>query len=145
MADSTRARRAARPWHLTVVGVLATLWNAVGATDFTATAAHFEPYTALAPREVMDYIYTLPTWHFAVWGVATWGGLLGSLCLILRSKLAVPLLAASLVCASGLMALGILQPGPEGLNDPYFAGAIVVIALTLLLYARWMSISGVLR
>ena len=32
------------PWHLWVVGIVALLWNAIGALDFTATQMRFEFY-----------------------------------------------------------------------------------------------------
>lgn len=62
------------PWHLWLVGVLATLWNGFGAFDFTATFSRFEAWTSNVPQPMLDYIYALPPWMWIGWALGVWGG-----------------------------------------------------------------------
>ena len=145
MVESNSDRPMRAPWHLWLVGLLATLWNGFAAFDFTATAARFEPYIRAMPPELRDYIYSRSIWHFMIWGVATWGGVIGALLLLLRQKLAVPALDVSLAGAAALFLIAIVRPEPHGMNDPTLAGIIALIALLLVAYTHWSSRRGALR
>ena len=141
MAEQERAEA---PWHLWIVGVLTALWNTIGAFDFTATIARYEPYMAAFPAEAKEYWYSFPLWMFAIWGAAVWGGLLGSLLLLMRRKLAVALLGLSFACSVASMAISYVRPAPEGASDPVFALIIIAIAGALYFYAQHMNKKGVL-
>ncbi|MCA8900074.1 MAG: hypothetical protein KDA53_02375 [Hyphomonas sp.] len=133
------------PWHLWVVGVLGLLWNGFGSTDFTMTAtrnaAWLEPY----PQEMLDYWFAMPLWVWIVWAVGVFGGLIGSLALLLRKGLAVPAFLASLLGALVSMATGYFDK-----NAPRMEGAelfpliILGIAAALLAYAVWQRRAGTL-
>ncbi|MEH6696979.1 MAG: hypothetical protein V7675_18230 [Hyphomonas sp.] len=146
MSDYSEPTGVKTPWHLWLVGGLSLLWNAFGCVDFTMTAtrnaAYLEPY----PQEMLDYWLNMPTWMWADWAVGVFGGLLGSIALLLRRKLAVPLFAASFIAASISMSFGFLDenaPRMEGAG--LMSGIIIVIALLLAVYAWWMSRRDVLR
>lgn len=145
MTETNPVERPKTPWHLWLVGGLATLWNAVGAVDFTATVTRFEPYMSNVAQAMRDYLYALPIWMFLPWGVGVWGGFVGSILLLLRRKLAAPVLGVSLAGAAGVFAIGMVQPAPEGASDPVFAGFIVAIAVLVFTYAIWVSRRGILR
>ena len=72
------------PVHLWIVGILALLWNAVGAFDYLATKLRLDFYMSQFTPEQLDYFYGFPTWMVAAWAVAVWGALLGSLGLLVR-------------------------------------------------------------
>ena len=78
-----------------------------------------------------------------------WGGVLGAILLLIRSRWAVPVLAASLVGA--LLGLGyqiVAAPplaGMEGAMNDIIPFVIIFVALALFLYARAMKAKGVLR
>jgi ABC-type Co2+ transport system permease subunit len=131
------------PWHLWVIGVIAVLWNGMAAVDFTATATQYEPYMESVAQAVKDHIYSLPTWTFAVWGIATWAGLIGSLLLLLRRASAVSLLALSLAGAAGMLLVAFMYPAPGG--GIGLAVGIVAVAALLLVYAVAMRRRGVLH
>ena len=130
------------PWHLWLVGVTAALWNGMAAVDFTATATQYEPYMENVAQAVKDHIYSLPAWTFAVWGIATWAGLAGSLLLLLHRGTAVPLLALSLAGAAGMLLVALAYPAPGGSTG--FAAGIVAVAALLLVYAVALRRRGVL-
>ena len=131
------------PWHLWVIGVIAVLWNGMAAVDFTATATQYEPYMESVAQAAKDHVYSLPTWTFAVWGLATWAGLIGGLMLLLRHASAVSLLALSLAGAAGMLLVALIYPAPGG--SAGFAAGIVVVAALLLGYANALRRHGVLR
>ena len=134
------------PWHLWVVGGLSALWNAFGCFDYTMTAtrnaAYLEPY----PQEMLDYWLNMPVWMWIVWAIGVFGGLAGSIALLLRRRMAYPLFAASFLAALVSMGMGYADrdaPRMEGMV--FMSLAILAIALLLALYARWLSRRGVLR
>lgn len=143
---STPARA---PRHLWFVGVVALLWNAMGAFDFTMTQTRNAAYLeALTPQQ-LAYFDGLPAGVVAVWGVGTWGGLVGSVLVLLRRRLAAPVYVASLLGAVAshtytyLLSDGLAVMG-GGAGTLIFSATIVLIALGLLLYARAMARRGVL-
>jgi hypothetical protein len=148
---ATPAPSTKTPWHLWVVGVMALLWNAVGALDFTMTQLHSEAYLKDFTAEQKTYFFGLPFWEVLAWGIATWGSLVASLLLLLRRSLACPAFAAALAGAlitfgySYGIADGLKVMGDQATGALIFCGVIIVIAILLLLYARAMRQRGVLR
>lgn len=138
--------RATTPWYFWVIGVLALLWNAFAAVDFTASATKFAPYMDPYPQELKDYLYGLPIWRWIVWFGGAVGAFVGSVLLLLRRRLAVPVFLVSLVSAAITFGAGLTdKTAPAQAADPVFTVIILTIALGLLLYARWMAKRRVLR
>ena len=72
------------PFHLWFVGILAVLWNAVGAYDYTATQYRMESFMSQFTPEQLEYFYGFPAWMDAAWAIAVWGSLLASFGLLMR-------------------------------------------------------------
>ena len=72
------------PIHLWVVGLLALLWNLVGAFDYAATQLRLESYMSQFTTEQLEYFYGFPAWMDAAWAIAVWASLLGAIALLLR-------------------------------------------------------------
>ena len=72
------------PTHLWIVGIIAVLWNAIGAFDYSATQLRLESYMSQFTPEQLDYFYGFPAWTVAAWAIAVWSSLLGSIALLLR-------------------------------------------------------------
>ena len=85
------------PIHLWIVGVLAVLWNAVGAFDYSATQFRLESYMSQFTPEQLEYFYAFPPWMDAAWAIAVWASVLGSLSLLLRKAWAVWLFGLSIL------------------------------------------------
>ena len=147
--QSTTATEASRtPWHLWVVGILALLWNAMGAFDYTMTKTKNEAYMANFTPEQLEFFYGFPTWVVATWAIAVWGAVLGSALLLFRKRLAVPVFLASLA-AMVLTSIHnyLLADGFEVAGDAFslaFTAAIFLGAVALFMYARAMRENGVL-
>lgn len=135
-------KRSPAPVHLWVVGIVTLLWNLMGAYDYlmtqTANAAYMEKFTP----EQLDYFYGFPAWMEFFWAIAVWGGLAGSVLILLRRCLAVPVLAVSFVSMvittiySYGLSNGMAVMGTTGL---VFSAVIFIVALGLWLYARAMA------
>ena len=137
------------PRHLWVIGIIALLWNAIGAFDYFMTQTKNVAYLSAFPPEQLAFFYGLPAWVIAAWAIAVWGGVLGAVLLLLRRRLAVPVFLASLV---GMVLTTfhnyVLSNAFELFPDTFsrvFTVVIIVITVGLYLYARAMSKRGVLR
>ncbi len=142
------------PVHLWIVGALALLWNGFGAFDYLMTRMRNTEYLAsmmptVDPDAVLAWVDGFPIWAQFGWGLGVWGGVLGAILLLIRSRWAVAVLAASLVGA--LLGLGyqiVAAPplaGMEGAMNDIMPFVIIFVALALFLYARAMKAKGVLR
>jgi hypothetical protein len=136
------------PVHLWIIGLLALLWDAMGAFDYAATQLRLEFYMSQFTAEQLEYFYAFPVWVEAAWAIAVWSSLLAAIGLLLRKAWAVMLFGLAilglavtsvynLVLTEGLAIMG------EGAGA--FTAAIWIIALALFFYARAMARSGVLR
>ena len=142
MPETNETEVARMPWHLWVIGVVALLWNAMGALDYVMTQTRNEEYMSNFTPGQLSFFYGFPAWVDAAWAIAVWGGILGALLLLFRRRNAVWVFLASLI-AMALTAFQnyVLSNGMEVIGDAFtlgFTAAIFVAALALFLYARAM-------
>lgn len=134
---------------LTIVAVIALLWNLMGIAAFfmqyTAdldALAKVDPYQAKAFSE-------MPGWQWAAYAVAVFSGLAGTIFLFLRSKHAIALYTLSLAAvivqfgytflATDIVAV---MGWGKAAGFPLF---IFIAAVAQLLYARTAAARGALR
>jgi hypothetical protein len=148
MTEETITTTESRPWHLWLIGILGTLWNLGGAFDYLATQTENESYMSQFTPEQLEFFYGIPSVVVAFWALAVWGGLVGTILLLLRKRHAAPVLLTSFVCmiVTAIHNYGISN-GLEimGNTGLMFSGLIFVFALGLWLYARAMTQLGVLE
>jgi len=137
------------PLHLWIVAVLATVWNAFGAFDYLMTQTRNEAYLANFTDPQRVYFESFPMWMEATWAFGVWGGLLGALLLLMRSRHAVAAFAVSLAgLAASTVYQYVLSTPPEEMKSGAMIGmnvAIWAIAIGLLCYAVNMRKARVLR
>lgn len=140
------------PWYArrrVPLAVLALLWNAVGALDFTMTQTRNPSYLADFPPEMMAYLDSLPGWVHAAWGVGVWGGVAGALLMLIGRRAAAWPYAASLVASALVFVQNHLltQPpaGMGGTGAMLFSLLIVVLAGVQWVWARRGAVAGWLR
>jgi len=136
------------PTHLWIVGIVALLWNAIGAFDYSATQLRLESYMSQFTPEQLEYFYGFPAWAVAAWAIAVWSSLFGSLALLLRKAWAVWLFGAALAgMAVTTLYNFVLTDGAAlmGGGAVAFSAVIWAIALFLFFYARAMAGRRVLR
>jgi len=136
------------PRHLWIVGVIAVLWNAIGAFDYSATQLRLDSYMGQFTPEQLAYFYGFPAWTVAAWAIAVWSSLLGSIALLLRKAWATWLFGAALAgMALTTLYNFVLTDGAAlmGEGAVAFSAVIWAIALFLFFYARAMAGRGVLK
>jgi len=148
------ADRGRVPVHLWIVGALALLWNAFGCYDYLMTRTRNTDYLremmpTVDPNAMLAWIDSFPIWAQFGWGLGVWGGLVGAILLLMRSRWAVLAMGLSLLGAVlGLGYQALAAPPLEGVHGsasdmmPY---VIIAVALALFVYARAMRSKGVLR
>ena len=135
------SRAATVPKHLWIIGVLTLLWNLMGAYDYLMTKTRNAAYLAKFDQAQLDYYFGFPVWVEAFWALAVWGGVLGSILLLLRKRLAVPVFLVSLVSmvVTAVHNFGFYDAMEMmGTSGFLFTVAIFLVALGLWLYARAM-------
>jgi len=148
MSDSELPQNKKTPWHLWIIGVLATLWNSIGVMDFTMTVTRNEAYMSSFTEAQLAYYYSFPIGIYLLWGLAVLSALMGSLLLLLRQKLACRLFGVSLV--SLVITTGYNYGYADaferggGLPGLLFSVIIFMIAVLLVIYARAMKKKGLL-
>jgi hypothetical protein len=142
------------PLHLWIVGVVATLWNSFGVTDYFMTRTRGAAWIdqmmpGVDSAKFIAYIDAFPIWASTGWALGVWGALAGSLLLLVRSRHAVTAFAVSAVGA--IIGIGYqlansvdipeMTQGAAGVM-PY---VIIAIAAALLWYTQRQKAAGVLR
>lgn len=150
MSESVLERPALRtrtPVHLWIIGVLALLWNGMGAFDYLATELRLDFYMGQFSPEQLDYVYAIPAWVVAAWAIAVWSALLASVGLLFRRSWAVWLFGLSILgMAVTTLHNFVLTDGAAvmGSGAVVFTAVIWVVAILLLLYSRRLASKGVL-
>jgi hypothetical protein len=142
--------RTRTPWHLWLVGVIAVLFNAIGVFDYVMSMAQGASYMASAgmtPAQIAHY-QEMPIWMTAVWTIGVWGAMLGSVLILLRNKLALPVFTVSLAAfLVSLIYTYVLTDGGEimGAQMAITSVVITVLLLFFMWYSWLMTKRGVLR
>ena len=137
------------PVHVWIVGALATLWNGFGGYDYVMTQTRNEAYLAHFTDPQRIYFESFPIWVEAAWALGVWGGVAGSLLLLLRNRHAETAFAVSLAgLATSTLWQFVLNPPPAGMmTGAMWAMNVVIwiVCIALFLYARAMRRLAVLR
>jgi len=146
MATTARGRAPALLW---IVGFLGLLWNAFGCYDYLMTETANAAYLAKYPADQIAYLNALPSWLVAPWALGVWGGLLGSILLLMRSRYSVWAFALSFIGCVVVMGYEMLATTvPVSMTEGVMAmmpWVILVVAAFLLWFSWNEEKKGVLR
>jgi hypothetical protein len=144
-------RTSKTPWHLWLVGVIAVLFNAIGAFDHVMSMAmgrgKYLASAGLTPAQVAHY-QEMPAWMIAVWTIGVWGAMLGSVLILLRNRRAFPALAVSLTAfLVSLIYSYVLTNGGEIMGRQMaIANVVITVLLLFFIWYSWlMTKRSVLR
>ncbi len=135
------------PVHLWIIGVVALLWNMMGAVDYLATQLEIEAYMSQYSEEQLAYFYAFPKWVVACWAFAVWGAFVGSIGLLMRKKWSVWAFAVAIagMCVTTIYNFGMTNGAAiMGTVGVAFSAIIWVISIFLLWYAWSQAKRGVL-
>jgi hypothetical protein len=127
------------------------LWNCFGGYDYvmsmTGNLEYFQ-MMGFGPTEVA-YVAAMPAWAKGLWAIGVWASVLGSLLLLLRSRLAATAFLVSLVGALGSFVYQLMDAGkPASMAGG--TAVIMPIVIMILIVAQWyyakrQAAAGVLR
>jgi hypothetical protein len=138
------------PWHLWLVGVVGVLFNAIGVFDFVMSMAQGSAHMASAgmtPAQIAHY-QDMPIWMTADWAIGVFGALIGSALILVRNRLAWPVLAVSLAAfLISLLYTYVLTDGGRIMGgQTAITSAIIAGLLAFFIWYAWlMTRRGVLR
>jgi len=138
------------PWHIRTIGIATLLWSLPGVADFLLVQSGSPTYLSYLTAPERAYFAGFPLWVDAAWALAAFGALGGAILLLLRRRLATRVLTLSAVGMAAVLIYG-LALAPQRITtfmDPmavWFSGAILLVALAVLWYARTMTLRGHLR
>jgi hypothetical protein len=137
------------PRHLWVIGVIALLWNALGAFDYLMTQTKNEAYMSMFTPEQLEFFYNLPSWSVVLWSIAVWGGVIACILLLLRKSAAVWFFMISLFSViANTIYLYVFADGMKVMGDPFsliFSALIILVAVLLYLYSKKMSALEIIK
>jgi hypothetical protein len=136
------------PWHVWVVGLVAILWNGYGCYVYYLTVTGDPAYLDTLTADQRAAYEAMPTLYYALFALAVWGSLTGSILLILRMKLSTPVFMISLasVALSYIYSFFIADVSVSmGTMEIMLTIAVIAIAVFLLIYSRSMAKAGVLK
>jgi len=73
-----------------VVAIIALIWNGMGAAAYLSTVTMSQETLDALPEAQRNIITSTPSWATGAFALAVWGGLVASLLLLMRKKLATP-------------------------------------------------------
>src|SRR4030095_4931475 len=111
MSEAQGTTTPGRPWHLWLVGIIGFLWSSMGVVSFMLTQMNVEAVMSRFPPQQREYFASFPWWAVAFWAISVFGGVIGCLLLLLKKRIAFPVLLASVIGAivynlGGLFLLG---------------------------------------
>ncbi len=121
----------------------------MGCFDYFMTQSHNESYLEQFSPEMLAFVDSFPQWVTTFWALGVWNGLLGSITLLLRKQITVPIYIIS--CVS-MVVVTIRNFGfSDGMDvmgstfDLLFTGVMFLLAIAQILYAQAMVKCGILR
>ena len=123
-----------------IVAILLALWEAIGAwgcVEQIRLGAEAWPAADAYDRT----LYTsLPAWYNPVYGVATFGGLIAALLLLMRSRLAVVFFTVSLIAVIVMFGYVLAATDLIAHKGAGTAVTLPLIIFVLALFAVWVSL-----
>ncbi len=132
---------------LLIIGILGLLWNLIGvffwmAENFMMT----EEVKATLSPERLELMESAPSWGVIVYGIATIGGVLACIMLLMRKKLAVVLFLISLLCIVIQMGYGMFFMKWGNILGPVDAYVmpliVIIIGVFLYMYSKKATSKG---
>jgi hypothetical protein len=144
MAGQRSGLREEAPLSFWAVGVIALLWNGLGTILWGGTSLAPDTFLAGMPADHRAYVESLPAWTGLTWGLGVVAGLVGSILLLLRNRLAIPAFALSLAGAVINCSSYLVNRPPPGFFNPVLTAFILGFAAFLLWFAHRMKGRGLL-
>ncbi len=131
-----------------IIGIIALIWNGMGVYNYLIQAFKTEASTVNLNAEQIALMDGLPAWMTALFAIAVFSGLLGTIALLVRKKIAAPLFLVSFITATvmqlyWLFGTNVVEVFSEQM--PYLMPILVIVfAAFLMWYSKDQKGKGVL-
>lgn len=128
-----------------IIAIIALVWNAMGVMAYLAQAYMTDDAKALLPEAQRELYENVPAWATAAFAIAVFGGLLGSIALILKKKWAISIFLISLFGIIVQMVYNFFLSdnmevyGPGGYIMPIM---VIIIGIFLYMYSKKAKSNG---
>lgn len=121
-----------------VVSIIALIWNGMGVHGYISQAYKTKAFTDNYTVEQIEIMDTMPAWYTALFAISVFSGVLGSLFLLLRKKLAKTTLILSFLSAAVMMTYFLFIVDLKGV-DFSLNKTFSYIVLAFALFLVWFS------
>ncbi len=131
-----------------IIAVLALLWNLMGVFRYLSSTLWADAMKEAMSAEQVALFEALPSWYSYVFAVAVFAGVIGSLLLLIRKKLAVPVLGISLLAVLVMMGYWLFATDVMevvGMSSVVMPLVVIIIAIFLYFYSKGAAQKGWLR
>ena len=142
MSDALNNKPSTNFW---IIAVAALIWNLLGIVIYVGQVTMSPEALARLTEDQQNLITSTPAWANAAWAIAVNAGAFGSLLMLLRKSLAVPLFLVSLIAVviQDIEAFVLRDAyGVLGINSLIIPSMVFVIAIALFLYSRVAKSKG---
>ena len=133
------------PTWFWVIAVVSLLWNIMGCVILFSDVFAQETMIESMTDEQKEWARSTPGWVNFVFAISVSTGVAGSICLLMRKRLSVPLFAISLVAVliqmvyTMLIAGGLKVMGPSGAVMP---SLVITLSIAWLLFSQFSKGKG---
>jgi len=131
-----------------VITVIALLWNAMGVYNYLIQAFKAEAFTQSLNEAQLAFMESMPSWNTAFFAIAVFSGFIGTVLLLMKKKIAIPLFLISFITATimqlyWLFGTDAIEVFSESM--PYLMPIIVIVFCAFILwYAKNQKTKGVI-
>jgi len=117
-----------------IIGVIALIWNSIGAFMYLSYSFMTEELLKIFPVEQQELYSNVPSWEIAAWAVGVWFGLLASICLLIKKKWAYPLFLISFLGVIVSTVYNLFISGATEILDVFNAWILPILIFVLAIY-----------
>jgi len=131
-----------------IIGIIALLWNGMGVYNYLIQAYQTEAFTSSLNEAQLALMESMPSWNTALFAIAVFSGLIGTIFLLMKKKVSVSLFTLSFLTATVMQLYWLFgTDAVEVFSEsmPYLMPVLViVVCIFLVWYSKDQKAKGVL-
>lgn len=128
-----------------IIGVIALLWNVMGVNAYIQQAYSTEAYRSQYNAEQLAFIDSSPSWVTAVFAIAVFAGVLGSIGLLLRNKWSSFVFKISLIAVLAQMGYSFFMTNSIELFGTVAGLVMPLIVILFAVFLVWYSNNSLIK
>jgi len=131
-----------------IIGIISLIWNAMGVYNYLIQAYQTEAFTSSVNEAQLALMESMPSWNTALFAIAVFSGLIGTILLLMRKKMAVSLFFLSFITATVMQLYWLFgTDAVEVFSEqmPYLMPILVIVFCAFILwYSKTQKAKGVI-